>query len=88
MAKVLYKPFGMVVSVVGGLIASALFRKLWKLVAHDDETPAPTQRRRTWGEVLAAAALQGAIFGLVKALVDRAGATGFARATGAWPGEE
>ncbi len=88
MAKVLYKPIGMVVSVIGGLIASVLFKRMWKLIAHDDETPAATQRRRTWTEVLAAAALQGAIFGLVKALMDRAGATGFARATGAWPGDD
>jgi Protein of unknown function (DUF4235) len=88
MVKVLYKPFGMAVSVVGGLIASALYKRVWKLVAHDEETPTATQRRRSWREVLSAAALQGAIFGLVKALVDRAGAKGFARATGAWPGDD
>jgi hypothetical protein len=35
--------------------------------------------------VLAAAA-EGAVFGGVKALIDRAGATGFAWLTGAWPG--
>jgi hypothetical protein len=34
-----------------------------------------------------AAAAQGAVFGGVKALVDRAGATGFAWLTGAWPGQ-
>ena len=50
MAKVLYKPIGMVVSVIGGLIASVLFKRMWKLIAHDDETPAATQRRRTWTE--------------------------------------
>jgi hypothetical protein len=31
--------------------------------------------------------MQGAVFGGVKALIDRAGATGFARLTGVWPGE-
>jgi hypothetical protein len=35
-----------------------------------------------------AAAVQGAIFGAVKALVDRGGATGWRRLTGTWPGEE
>jgi hypothetical protein len=35
---------------------------------------------------LAAATVQGAVFGGVKAAVDRAGATGFAHLTGAWPG--
>jgi hypothetical protein len=28
-----------------------------------------------------------AVFGVVKALIDRAGATGFARLTGVWPGK-
>ena len=41
---------------------------------------------RSWREIIAAAALHGAVFGAVKAIVDRAGATGFAQATGVWPG--
>ena len=36
--------------------------------------------------MLASAAVHGAVFGTVKALLDRAGAKGFERATGAWPG--
>jgi hypothetical protein len=32
------------------------------------------------------AALQGAIFGAIKAIVDRGGAYGFRRLTGSWPG--
>jgi hypothetical protein len=38
--------------------------------------------------VLVAAALQGAIFALVRAVVDRAAAQGTAKITGVWPGEE
>ena len=30
---------------------------------------------------------QGAIFGLVKAAVDRGGAQGFQKLTGVWPGD-
>lgn len=86
MNKALYKPLGMVVSVLGGVLASIAFRKLWQVVAHEDEPPAATERERRWAEVLPAAALQGAVFGLVKAAVDRAGAVGFERATGTWPG--
>ena len=37
-------------------------------------------------EVLAAAALQGAIFAVVKAAVDRGGAVGVQKLTGEWPG--
>jgi hypothetical protein len=35
---------------------------------------------------IAAAAVQGALFGAVKAAIDRVGAGGFAHATGKWPG--
>jgi hypothetical protein len=80
--KLLYKPFGLVVSVLGGVIAGALFKRVWKVAAHEEEAP-----NRTWREVIAAAALQGAVFGGVRALIDRAGATGFARLTGVWPGK-
>jgi hypothetical protein len=36
---------------------------------------------------LAAAALQGALFGLVKAAIDRSGARTFEKITGSWPGD-
>ena len=84
-AKIIYMPMGLAVSVLGGVLASAAFKRTWKLVAHEKEAPKATDRQRTWREVLPAAALQGAVFGLVKAAVDRAGAKGFERATGAWP---
>ena len=38
-------------------------------------------------EVLIAAAVQGAIFALVKAVIDRGGARAFERWTGEWPGD-
>ncbi len=88
LAKVVYKPLGLVVSVAGGVIASTVFKKLWSLVSHEDDAPKATQRDRKWSEVLGAAALEGAIFGCVKAALDRAGAKGFERATGAWPGDD
>jgi uncharacterized protein DUF4235 len=86
-ARLLYKPFGLIFSVLGGIVAGAIFTRVWGAVAGEDEPPEATDERRGWGEVLTAAAAQGAVFGGVKALIDRAGATGFARATGAWPGE-
>ncbi len=65
--KLLYKPLGLVISVIGGLIASALFSRAWKLVAHEDDAPKAIEAHRGWREVLTAAALQGAVFGVVKA---------------------
>jgi hypothetical protein len=83
--KVLYKPLSLVVSVAGGIAAAALFNRLWRVVGHNEEAPNATDQHFGWREVLTAAAIQGALFGAVKAAVDRAGAAGFARATGTWP---
>jgi hypothetical protein len=86
MARLLYKPFGLVFSVLGGVVAGAVFKRVWSAVAHEEEAPKATDEDRGWREVVAAAAAQGAVFGGVKAVIDRAGASGFARLTGAWPG--
>lgn len=88
MLKVLYKPFGLLFSVAGGLVASAVFRRLWSMITGEDEAPKATERQRSWREVLIAATAQGAVFGLVKAAIDRGGAAGFRKATGEWPGDD
>ncbi|MFJ4677427.1 MULTISPECIES: DUF4235 domain-containing protein [Kitasatospora] len=84
--KILYKPVGLTLGVVGGLLAGVAFKQTWKLIGHDDDTPDATDEDRTWREVLLAATLQGAIFALVKAAIDRSGATATRRLTGTWPG--
>jgi hypothetical protein len=84
--KLAYKPLGLIVSVLGGLLATALFNKLWSLLAAGDEAPDATDASATWRQVLIAAAIQGAVFGGVKALADRAGARGYQKVTGTWPG--
>ena len=86
--KILYKPFGIVVSVLGGILAGAIFKRVWKLASHEDEAPEATDEQRGWGEVLIAATLQGAIFALVKAATDRGAATITRRFLGFWPGKE
>lgn len=85
--KALYKPVGLLLSVFGGLVAGAIFKRIWARVAHEQDSPNATDRDRGWAEVIAAAAIQGAVFGTVRAITDRAGATGFERATGVWPGD-
>jgi hypothetical protein len=84
--KLLYRPLGIVVGVLGGILAGALFKRAWKLTAQEGEPPKATDEGRGWIEVVTAAAVEGAVFGGVKALIDRGGATGFARLTGVWPG--
>ncbi len=87
-AAVFYKPVGLAVSVTGGILAGMVFKQVWKSIAGEDEAPEATDANRGWGEVILAAALQGAIFAVVKAIIDRGGATGFRRLTGTWPGDE
>lgn len=85
--KLLYKPIGMLVSVLGGVLAGAVFKRTWKITAGEEEAPKATDARRGWREVLLAAALQGAIFALVKAAVDRGAAEATRKLTGTWPGD-
>jgi hypothetical protein len=84
--KLAYRPFGIVVGVLGGILAGALFKRAWKLAAQEGDPPKATDQDRGWIEVVSAAAVEGAVFGGVKAVIDRGGATGFARLTGVWPG--
>lgn len=86
MKKLAYKPIGMALGALAGAVAGVAFRRVWLLVSGEPEAPEPTDESRGWTEVLAAAALQGAIFALVRAAVDRAGATGVRKVTGTWPG--
>jgi hypothetical protein len=85
--KLLYKPFGIIFGVIGGIVGGAIFKQVWKMVADAEDAPAAKEAEYSWGEVLPAAALQGAIFALVKAAVDRGGAKGFEKLTGVWPGD-
>jgi hypothetical protein len=87
-AKLLYRPVGIVSSIAGGLIASMLFKQIWKRVSAgaDADPPTALQSEYPFKEILLAAILQGAIFAAVKAVIQRQGAKGFQRMTGEWPG--
>ena len=84
-AKVLYKPVGIALGAVGGALAGAVFQQVWKALGHEESAPAATEEECRWGELLTASALQGAIFAVVKAIVERGGASGIRRVTGIWP---
>ncbi|MBY6410380.1 DUF4235 domain-containing protein [Rhodococcus sp. BP-252] len=77
-SKAMYKPLALATSVLGGIAAGAVFKQIWKYVGDNDvEAPDPKDLNRSVQEVLLAAAIHGAVFGIVKAAVDRAGATGY-----------
>jgi hypothetical protein len=88
MIKLMYKPFGIIAGVLGGLLAGIVFKQVWKLIAHEEDAPESDDVQRGWGEVLVAATIQGAIFALVKAAVDRGAAEATLKLTGIWPGKD
>ena len=88
MNKLMFKALGIVVSLLASLLAGVIFKKVWKLTPGSDEVPEATDERRGWGEILVAAAVQGVIFALIKAVFERATAEGVRHVTGDWPGEE
>ena len=86
-ARFVYRPIGLALSMTGGLLAGAIFKQIWRRVSDADDAPDPLQSEYDWREVLIAAAIQGAIFAVIKAAVDRGGARAFQRVTGEWPGD-
>ena len=85
MSKLALKPVNIGLGLAAGAVAGMLFKEAWKLVAGDDDAPDAGDPERGWGEILAAAALQGAIFAIVKAAVHRGSAIGTKKLTGTWP---
>lgn len=79
LAKIAYKPIGLTLGIIGGLIAGRVFGVVWKKISGEDETPQPLSDDYSTREVLLAAALQGAVFGLIKTAIDRYGMKGVRR---------
>jgi hypothetical protein len=81
-SKAVYLPLSVATSVGGGLLAGALFSQIWKRIDDSEQPPPdPKDLGRSASAALSAAALQGLVFGLVKAMVDRAGARGYQAVT-------
>jgi hypothetical protein len=83
-AKAVYRPVGL----AGAMLSGINFRLVWKKATpgHKD-APGPLQTEYPLKEIFIAAAIQGAIYGVVRTAVDRKGADIFQRITGEWPGD-
>jgi hypothetical protein len=87
--KLLYKPFGIVLGIVAGLIGRRLFTVVWGWVSPEDEEPPEAKTKDTTAaRAIGVAVVQGMIYSGVRAGVDRAGARAFEHLTGTWPGEK
>ena len=73
--KLLYKPFGIIFGILGGLAGKRLFEYVWTKI-DDEEPPEATTEEARWAKIIASAALQGMIFKATRAVVDRQGAKG------------
>ena len=85
--KLLFLPVSMLGGLVAGLIGKKLFEQVWSRI--DEEDPPDAEHRRiALGKLVAALAIEGAIFRAVRGLADHLFRRGFQRAVGVWPGEE
>ncbi|MGC1164613.1 MAG: DUF4235 domain-containing protein [Solirubrobacterales bacterium] len=85
--KLVFAPVSIVIGLIAGMVGKKIFEQIWGLV-DEEEPPRPEHRELSWPKLITALIVEGAIFRLVKGLVDHGTRTTFARATGAWPGEE
>ena len=83
--RVLYKPFAIVIGLIGGLVGRKVFDFVWTKL-DDREPPGALTEETTWQRLIAAAAVQGLIFRVTRYVVERQGAIAFHYFTGTWPG--
>jgi len=85
--RFIFAPIGIGVGLVAGSIGKKIFERVWGAI-DDEEPPQPEHRQVNWPKLIAALALEGAIFRLAKGVTDHGLRRSFAGATGTWPGKE
>jgi Protein of unknown function (DUF4235) len=87
MSKLLFAPFSIVGGLIAGFVGKKLFEQVWGLI-DEEEPPDGSIRRTTWAKLIAATALEGAIFRATRAITDRGARQSFFKLTGSWPGDQ
>ena len=87
MAKLLFIPVSIAIGLLAGAVGKKTFNQLWGLI-DEEEPPDSKHRDVSWGRLLLAGAIQGAIFRAVKEASDHGARRAFYRTTGAWPGKK
>jgi hypothetical protein len=85
--KLLFAPIGILAGLLAGFVAQKGFERIWAIL-DDEQAPEVEARQVSYPKLAMALVLEGAIFRLVKGMVDRGARLGFASVTGRWPGEE
>ncbi len=87
MDKLLFTPISIGSGLVAGIIGRKLFGLVWGLV-DDEEAPKPEHRRVEPVKLVTALAIEGALFALIRGMVDHGSRHAYLRLTGEWPGDE
>ncbi|HKF80868.1 MAG TPA: DUF4235 domain-containing protein [Thermoleophilaceae bacterium] len=87
MAKIVFVPISVIGSLIAGFLAKKIFEQVWGLI-DEEEPPESEHRRASWGKLIVAAALEGAILRAVRIVADHSSRKAFAGVTGSWPGAE
>ena len=85
--KILFAPISIGAGLLAGFVAQKIFERIWAVI-DDEDPPEPDNREVQVVKLLAALAVEGAIFRLAKGLTDRGARKGFAALTGSWPGDD
>jgi hypothetical protein len=86
-SKLMFAPLSLAAGLVAGFVARKLFDQVWGLI-DEEEPPDGSIRDVEWPKLIAAAAIEGAIFRAAKVATDRGSRLAFATVTGSWPGDE
>ena len=87
MAKLLYTPFRMLLTIAAGSLAGRIVRMIWNRVDAGHAAPSPLTENVSARRAIAARGVQAATAAMTIAAVERAGARAFRHVTGFWPGE-
>jgi hypothetical protein len=85
--KFLFLPVSIAAGLGAGFAGRKIFEQIWGMI-DEEEPPSSKHRDISVAKMLAALALEGAIFRTVRGATDYAARRSFQRFTGSWPGEE
>ena len=85
--KFLFLPISLLSGLFAGQMSKKLFDSIWARI-DDEDAPRPKHRKIELPKLALALVIEGALFRLIKGLVDHSSRRGFWKATGSWPGEE